>query len=189
MLAGPLIFAVVYEVVRVGTDGPTVDGVHLSIAGRRAGGRPRTSRPFGPPADGARRGGRCRFGPNPGVPGEPHRVPDPRDRPPLRRDRHRSRADCGRRGRGRPATTDPIRDSTGSPASSAVAELVAIDVNRHGLAMMIRGQDRQTGPALPGRRTGRFRTRCDAQSPRGARAVLHHHHLGPTGRRKGVSGT
>jgi pimeloyl-ACP methyl ester carboxylesterase len=33
VLAAPLVFSVVYELARIGTDGPTVDGIHLSTYG------------------------------------------------------------------------------------------------------------------------------------------------------------
>ena len=119
MLVAPVTFAVVFELARMGTDGPTVDAPVLSQYGIVGPGHrawvPRTGRPH---ADGVGRCGRCRGRP-------PHlanlrchdTIHDRCASPPRNSDRHRHRP--RRRWRwfiARPASTEQILDADGEPA-------------------------------------------------------------------------
>ena len=137
MLAAPALFAVIYEIARLGTDGPTVDGIHVSaygliafVVGRgfyslvsllpmllgAAGGAGLARSLSVTSASGA---GRY-----------------------LRRGVAVVTA-LGLVALGigiaRPATTSPIVDGDGNEIAGSIAELTTVDINGHDLAMMIRG--------------------------------------------------
>lgn len=143
LLAAPVAFAVVFEVVRMGTDGPTVDAIHLSEYGiiAFAVGRGFHALVALVPmmlgaaigAAIARRLIRTRLG-----------------------DHHHTRGWTGYLGLAtttvvaiglaslavalvRPARTDPILGDDGTPLAGSIAELATVDVNGHDLGMMIRG--------------------------------------------------
>lgn len=142
-LAMPAVFVLVFELVRAGTSGPTVDGVHLGSA-------------YGVIA----------FAVGRGVHGLlallPMAVFTLLGAAVARRKQRDSRAwDLGtsagawiRRGGlaagiasvavlallvARPAATDPILDAHGDPVPGSVAELSRVDMGDHELALMIRG--------------------------------------------------
>jgi len=141
MLVAPLAFVAVYELVRLGTDGPTVDGIHFSmyglialVVGRGVHGVLVLLPILGGAALGA---------------GLARRIEGPRHR--------RGWARAGlyvRRGVAalvgvglvvlavmiaRPATTDPILGPDGEPLAGSIAELTRVEIGGHDLAMMIRG--------------------------------------------------
>jgi pimeloyl-ACP methyl ester carboxylesterase len=140
MLAAPVSFAAVFELARVGTDGPTVDGIELSTYGLLAFAVGRGFHALVslfPLAYGAVLGAGLarRLGPAEAGVGDPRRQ-------------------TGRRvvavvagvglvafaiGLARPAQTDPIVDAAGREIPGSIAELTTVDVNGHDLAMMIRG--------------------------------------------------
>ncbi len=150
-LVAPLVFVGALELARVGIDGPSVDGVHVSTYGVIA---LVTGRLFHglvaltPMMWGAAAGAAARRG----------------------SDRHRAgAAPAGSRVRrrlggatlaltgvallalvavvARPATTAPFRGADGRPLTGSVAELTSIEVGGHDLGLMIRGRDR-TAPVL-----------------------------------------
>jgi proline iminopeptidase len=145
MLAAPVLFAGVFELMRLGLDGPTVDAPHLSTYGLLA---MAVGRGFHglvsllPMVWGAAMGV-----------GVAHRL-DPAGAPPARSGRLRRLARIGRRsvailaGVGlaafavllaRPASTTAITGPDGEPVPDSIAELTTLEVNGHELAMMIRG--------------------------------------------------
>lgn len=141
MLVAPSAFAVVFELVRLGAEGPTVDAPHLSA--------------YGILAFVVGRGFHALLALAPMVVGAAMAAGAARSisRPVLTSGR------AGRYGRrtvaafavaalvalvaglARPATTAPIVDAGGNPVSDSIAELTTIDVNGHDLSMMIRGHD------------------------------------------------
>jgi proline iminopeptidase len=144
MLLAPLAFVAGYELVRLGTDGPTVDGVSTSTYGLIAlavGRGVHGLLVLTPMLLGAASGA--------GIARRLRGVEKPRG---LRRGLLYAR-------RGvtvvvaaalvalavavlRPGTTDPIVGANGEPLPGSVAELTHIDTNGHDLALMIRGRDR-----------------------------------------------
>jgi proline iminopeptidase len=143
----PLAFASVFEIVRLGTDGPTVDGFHASE--------------YGFLAAGVGRGFHALVAVVPMVLGAA-----------VGAGRARALASAvpngGRVGRGtrrgvavlttvalvalaaglaRPARTAPIVGPGGDPLAGSVADLARVDVNGHLLSMMVRG-DRTSNPVL-----------------------------------------
>jgi len=142
MLSAPVVFAIVFELVRVGTDGPTVDGIETSTYGIFA---LITGRVFHgllslfPMILGATLGA--------GVTRAVQPVVDRSDRRAGRYVR-RSVAVLAAvgliaisAGIARPASTDAIVDANGDVVANSVAELTTIGINGHDLAIMIRGHD------------------------------------------------
>lgn len=140
IIVAPLAFMVVFELARLGTNGPTVDGIHLSTYGIIA---LITGRLFhglvalAPMAWGAALGAaifHSRAGTAP---------------------RRRIRRLAGATSLvvtglllaafgvvlARPASTVPIRDAGGAPAPSSIAELTEVPIGGHDLGLMIRGHD------------------------------------------------
>ena len=140
MLVAPSVFAVVFELTRLGTDGPMVDGIRFSFFGLIT---LMTGRGFHallalvPMLLGAAVGaGSARsLRSSPGIDS-------------------RTSGLMARRvvavltalallalliGLARPASTDPIVDVAGDRMPGSVAELTTVDINGHDLAMMIRG--------------------------------------------------
>jgi proline iminopeptidase len=142
MLIAPAVFVAVFEIVRIGTDGPMVDGIHLSMYGMIAfvtGRGLHAVLALAPMALGAAFGAgwarRLRANAGDAAP----------SRPLLRYTRRTvavltavALAIVGV-GIARPASTAPIVDADGSEVTGSVAELTAIDVNGHELGLMIRG--------------------------------------------------
>ncbi len=141
-LAAPAAFAVVFELVRHTTEGPTVDGLHLSRYGIIAF---LTGRGFLavtlllPMALGAALGAGAARRIAATFPHAP--APDPGSRA--------GRVVAGvtalglvalAAGLARPASTDALVDAAGVPVPGSVAELTEVDVNGRKLALMIRGQ-------------------------------------------------
>lgn len=150
MLLAPVTFAAVFELVRMSTDGPLVDGIHLGST-------------YGVLAFFSGRGLHGMLALVPMLLGAAWGAGVAR----------RLSGGRGRRGRGtaglwsrrtvaavvavallvltgallRPASTDPIRAANGSPLAGSVAELTRVDVGGHPLAMMIRGVS-ATNPVL-----------------------------------------
>lgn len=142
MLVAPVVFVAVFELVRLGTDGPTVDWIHLST--------------YGLFAFAAGRGIHGILALLPMVLGGALGAGIARrlaDSPPARQGRARAglyarRAVTALVGAGlvllavavaRPATTDPILGPDGQPLAASIAELIRVDIGGHDLAMMIRG--------------------------------------------------
>lgn len=144
MAVAPAAFAVVLELVRLDTDGPTVDGFHLSTYGLIAF---VTGRGFHallsllPLLLGACLGAGAA------------RVLDQDERTPGRR-----AALLGRRAvsvatsialvalgvaLARPARTAPIVSADGTPVPGSIAELASVDVNGHDLTLLIRGHHQE----------------------------------------------
>ena len=144
ILAAPVMFAALFELVRIGTDGPTVDGISTSTYGLIAlvvGRGFHATLSLFPMAFGAAIGA-----------GAARR---------LRADTSNGAAGQGRwahvrRGVAlvaalglvgysvmliRPASTDPIVDADGEEIAGSIAELTTVDVNGHDLGLMIRGHD------------------------------------------------
>jgi proline iminopeptidase len=151
MLAAPAVFIAVFELTRIRTAGPLVDGIHLgSTYGILAFGSGRVLHGFLallPMLLGAALGA-----------GWARRLDGGRHRPGW----VRSTARWGRRGGtvllavgvlaltagiARPASTAPILGPGGKQLAGSVAELRAVEINGHRLGMMIRGQD-VTNPVL-----------------------------------------
>lgn len=144
MLAAPLVFACVYELVRRGTDGPTVDGIHLSTYGVMAlvvGRGIHGLLVLAPMVLGAAIGaGIARSRSAPTRDGRAHARLTPR------------RAVAGLAGLAlialavliaRPASTDQIVGPDGRPRAGSIAELTRTEVGGRDLALMIRGHDRR----------------------------------------------
>ena len=139
MLLAPAVFAVVFELARVGVDGPMVDAPHPSFYGLLAF---LTGRGFHalltllPLALGAALGAgvaRARGGAS---------HPSRRWALVIRRTGTVVVALALLAlavGLARPATTDPIVEADGDPVPGSVAELTTVDVNGHDLGLMIRG--------------------------------------------------
>ncbi len=142
LLTGPLVFATVFELTRVGTDGPTVDapafttyGILALVVGRGF----HALISLAPMAFGAVIGA--------GIARHLDAPPDPEKQP--RRWAVRARrgvavlAAVGLVGftvlLARPASTAPIVDANGDPLAGSIAEFGTIDVNGHDLDVMIRG--------------------------------------------------
>lgn len=130
MLAAPAVFAVVYELTRMGAEGPTVGGVHLTT--------------YGVIALVVGRGFHGLLSLLPMALGASVGAAAARD----------MRASIPRRamfgvgavalvaltvGVAIPARTDPIRDANGDEVSGSVAELTTVETNGHELSLMIRG--------------------------------------------------
>jgi len=149
MLTAPVAFVAAYELARLGTDGPTVDGIHLSTYGLIAlvvGRGIHGVLALFPMVLGAVLGAVLA------------RRSDDRDAP-----AGWSRVGLyGRRGVfalggialallavgiARPASTDPIVGPDGKRLPGAVAELTRVEIGGHDLAMMIRGR-RSDNPVL-----------------------------------------
>ena len=142
MLATPVAFAVVFELVRTGTDGPTVDGISTSTYGLIAlvvGRGLHALISLLPMAYGASIGaGAARqFTTTPSAPAKGQRWW-----------RYSRRGGAVFAGIGliaftavlaRPASTDPIVDAEGNRIPGSIAELTTVDVNGHDLTMLIRG--------------------------------------------------
>lgn len=145
MLLAPLSFVVVFEIIRIGTDGPTVDAPVLSTYGVMA---LAVGRGFhgvvalAPMVLGAALGAgaaRQRAARSAG------------DQRPTSRAQFAGRAGAALGALAlvvlvalvvRPATTEPIIDASGHPRSDAVAELTSVDVDGEKLGVMIRGESR-----------------------------------------------
>lgn len=141
MLVAPLVFVVVYELMRVGFDGPTVDGIHLStygvmalIVGRGIHGLLVLVPMVLGAALGAGMARRAIAGRATGRTGAGLLV---------------RRIVVGLAGAAvvalavvvaRPAETDPIRGPDGSPLAGSVAELTRVDIDGTRLALMVRGR-------------------------------------------------
>lgn len=147
MLVAPVAFAAGYELVRLGTDGPTVDGIHASTYGLLAlvvGRGIHGVIALFPIALGAALGAAL-----------------------ARRRQNRGPARHGwprvglyaRRGAvvlagvalvvlavgiARPASTDPIVGLDGKPLPGSIAELTRVEIGGHDLAMMIRGHSAES---------------------------------------------
>ena len=136
----PVAFAVVFELTRLGTDGPTVDGIHFSTYGTIAF---VTGRGFHallsllPMVLGAAVGAGATRVIDPNAAGTSRRV-----------------GRIGRRsiavvtavglaaltvGLARPARTVPIVDGDGNEVPGSIAELTSVQINGHDLGLMIRG--------------------------------------------------
>jgi proline iminopeptidase len=150
MLLAPAVFVAVFELLPLGTGGPTVDGIHLSTYGLMA------------------------FAVGRGIHGVLVLVPmvlggalgagiarRTSERPPVRRGRVRAglyarRVVAALAGVGlvvlavgiaRPASTAPIVGSEGDPLAGSIAELTRVEIGGHDLAVMIRG-DSSENPVL-----------------------------------------
>jgi proline iminopeptidase len=148
MLVAPLTFAIAFELARVETAGPTVDGIHLTST-------------YGIMAFAVGRGVHVLLALVPMVLGAA-----------LGAALSRRQLSTGRRSRGflgalglwlrrgvavgtglvlvalaafiaRPATTDPIVDANGQTIAGSIAELTRVDIGGRDLAMMIRGRSTQ----------------------------------------------
>ena len=178
----PLVFAVVFESARLGTDGPTVDGIHVSTYGMIAF---VTGRGFHallallPMVLGAAYGAGAARAIEPEGDAGARRVG---------RIVRRSVAVLTTLGLlaltvalARPARTDPIVDADGNRVPGSIAELTTVEVDGHDLAMMIRGHS-VDNPVLLFLAGGPGGTELGAMRTTSARAgaVLHRRHLGPT---------
>ena len=141
MLLAPLAFVAAYELVRLGTDGPTVDGIQISMYGLIAFGVGRGIHGvlvLLPMVLGAAVGA-----------GFARRIHGPRVRHGWARlPFYARRAVTALVAVGlvalavliaRPATTDPILGPDGQPLAGSIAELTRVEIGGHDLAMMIRG--------------------------------------------------
>lgn len=145
MLIAPVVYAAVFELARIGTDGPTVDGMSLSAYGVIA---LVTGRLF----HGVVAIAPLVWGVAAGAAWErTHaRVEAPR-RPGTIAGRWAGRMLLGVCGvtllvltgaLARPATTAPIADPAGDEVAGSIAELTSVNVGGHELGLMIRGHDR-----------------------------------------------
>jgi len=143
MLAAPVAFAAVFELVRLDLDGPSVDGVHLSFYGGLAlvlGRGVHALLSLVPMALGAAVGAGAARSATAATSTEPRAV--------------RRGGVITRRvftgivaallllfsvALARPASTDAIRDADGNVIEGSIAELTTVDVNGHDLGLMIRG--------------------------------------------------
>jgi proline iminopeptidase len=151
LLVTPLVFATVFEVVRLGSAGPTVDGIHVSTYGLLAFA---VGRGFHgvvgllPMVLGAVLGAgvaRRRSSPPVGTPGGggPRRSAMSRAGVYARRTVAAATATALLLlavALARPAGTDPITGPDGTRLSGSVAELTRVRIGGHDLAMMIRGR-------------------------------------------------
>ncbi|MEP6632253.1 MAG: alpha/beta hydrolase [Lapillicoccus sp.] len=150
MLATPVAFAIVFEVARVGTDGPLVDGIRLSGT-------------FGVLAFLLGRGLHAVLALAPMILGAVlgAALARRRENRPAAHGRRRAglvvrRATTGvtvlallalTAGLSRPAGTDAIVTDTGSPVQGSVAELTSVPIGGHDQTLMIRG-DSTSNPVL-----------------------------------------
>lgn len=148
MLEAPVTFAVVFELVRLGAPGPTVDGIHLGST-------------YGILAFATGRGVHGLLTLLPMVLGAALGAALARRRLPATQPHRSLRSGAGlwlRRGVAtttglvlvatavfvaRPAATDPIVDADGQPVAGSVAELTRVKIGGHDLSMMIRGRSVQ----------------------------------------------
>jgi len=143
MLVAPLAFVAVFELARLGTDGPTVDGIHISTYGLIAfvvGRGIHALLALLPMVLGGALGA-----------GLTRRVTEG---PQVRHGRARAGLYARRGvaalvgvglvvlavGIARPASTDPIVGADGEPLRGSIAELTRVEIGGHDLAMMIRGR-------------------------------------------------
>ncbi len=142
ILLTPVVFATVFELTRIGTDGPTVDAPALSTYGILAlvvGRGVHALISLAPMAFGAVIGA--------GIARQLGPAPVPTDRPRrwavIMRRTVAIVAALGLVGftvaLARPASTDAIVDADGNTIEGSVAELTTVDVNGHDLDLMIRG--------------------------------------------------
>ena len=142
MLATPVAFAIVFELVRAGTDGPTVDGISTTTYGLIAlvvGRGLHALISLLPMAYGASIGaGAARqFATTPSAPRKGQRW--------WRYSRSGGAVVAGigliafTAVLARPASTDPIVDAERNRIPGSIAELTTVDVNGHDFAMLIRG--------------------------------------------------
>ena len=141
MLAAPVVFASTFELLRLGTDGPTVDGLHATT--------------YGAIAFVVGRGFHALisllpilFGASLGAATARQLAPAPTGAAPNHRGWLLTRrsvvvvAGVGllafTAALARPATTDSIVDADGNEVPGSIAELTTVDINGHELAMMIR---------------------------------------------------
>ncbi len=145
MLVAPVTFAVVFELARIGTSGPTVDGIHLGST-------------YGVMAFTVGRGVHGLLALLPMLLGAALGAGLARRLVSAGRPRRGFLSGLGlwlRRGVAvatglvlvalaafvaRPATTDPIVDADGQPVAGSVAELTRVEIGGHDLALMIRGR-------------------------------------------------
>lgn len=141
LLLAPVVFAVLFELARIGIDGPTVDGVHTSMYGTLAFGVGRGFHALVsllPIAFGAIIGA-----------GLARHLDPPHDHERGHRGWlyvRRATAIVAAVGLvaftallAQPASSDAIIDADGQPVPGSIAELTTVDINGHDLAMMIRG--------------------------------------------------
>ncbi len=143
MLLAPVVFATVFEVARIGSDGPTVDAIHpgstygiLAFAvGRGFHGVVGLAPMLLGAAVGSALARRATGGP-----------PNRHGRARVGRYVRRTFAGVATiamivlaAGIARPASTAAIRDASGNRVESGIAELIRVDIAGHDLAMMIRG--------------------------------------------------
>lgn len=143
MLLAPVVFVAVFELVRIGSDGPTVDAIH-----------PRST--YGILALVVGRGFHGLIGLVPMLLGAAFGAAFARraQRDPSLGPAHASLGVYARRavavlstvglialaaGIARPASTAPIRDVNGNRVEGSIAELIRVEIGGHDLAMMVRG--------------------------------------------------
>ena len=141
IVVAPAVFAMMVEIARTGTDGPTVDGLHLSTYGVLAlvvGRGFHALLTLLPMALGAALGAGAARTIRRRVPAD-HRL-----------GRLMRRVVAGLvtlglialgLGISRPARTDPIVDASGNVLPDSIAELTTVDVGDHDLAVLVRGHD------------------------------------------------
>ena len=144
MLVAPLAFATAFELARLGIDGPTVDGIHLTST-------------YGIMAFAVGRGVHALLALLPMMLGAAMGAAFSRRRSTARRQRGflgqlglwSRRAVALATGLvlvalaafiARPASTDPIVDADGQPVAGSVTELTRVEIGGHDLALMIRGR-------------------------------------------------
>jgi proline iminopeptidase len=150
LAVAPLAFAALFEVLRLGHDGPTVDGPHWSTYGVLAFAVGRGFHALVtlvPMLFGAAIGAgvaRRRIG-------MPHDGPDGRRAGVFLRRGVAALTALGlvvlAAALARPAGTDPITGSAGQPVPGSIAELSRVEISGHDLSMMIRGE-RDVNPVL-----------------------------------------
>jgi len=149
MALSPLTFVAAYELVRLGTDGPTVDGIHTSAYGLIAlavGRGMHGILALAPMVLGAALGA--------GLARRIQGAPACRGRARFTLLARRTVTALVAVGLvmlavliARPATTDPILGPDGQPLAGSIAELTRVEIGGHDLAMMIRGH-RTDSPVL-----------------------------------------
>jgi pimeloyl-ACP methyl ester carboxylesterase len=142
ILSTPVAFAAVFELVRIGTDGPTVDGIETSN--------------YGIFAFVVGRGVHGLLSLFPMILAAAFGAGAARAVQPVERESDRRAGRYARRGvavlatlalvaltvgLARPSTTGEIVDANGDVVPNSIAELTTIDVNGHDLAIMLRGHD------------------------------------------------
>ncbi|MCU0314030.1 MAG: alpha/beta hydrolase [Solirubrobacteraceae bacterium] len=149
MLAAPVLFAAVFELVRLGTDGPTVDAIHLSPYGLIAfvtGRGVHALLVLLPMVLGAALGA--------GAARRPAQVAEHRRPGGWLIARRTVAALTGLALVGlavlvaRPASTDPITGPGGKPLAGSIAELTRVEIGGHDLALMLRGRSTGSPVAL-----------------------------------------